>query len=153
MASNTNEINITTHLEKFQKVLGETNIPVLALLTCVSDIAVEIRHSLISQEVLATKDAQTPTLECNSTECYMWALSILTTAWTQWVFTSKVNNPVYQNDVQHPEAAQNVRIALPYIRHSIDDAMSVGSDIGSCSESNYNPNSSLHDAKIKLRKE
>ena len=57
MASNTNEINITTHLEKFQKVLGETNIPVLALLTCVSDIAVEIRHSLISQEVLATKDA------------------------------------------------------------------------------------------------
>jgi hypothetical protein len=152
MTSNINEINITRHLERFQKVLGETGIPTLALLTCVSDIAVEIKRSLISQETLAiNKEGQTPILECNSTECYMWAL-LLTSAWTQWVFTAKVKNPVYQNDVQHPEAAQNVKIALPYIKQSINDAISVGNDVGGRADLEYNPNSSLYDAKIKLRK-
>jgi hypothetical protein len=152
MTSNINEINIARYLERFQKVLGETGIPTLAMLTCVSDTAVEIKLSLMSQETLAiNKEGQTPILECNSTECYMWALSILISAWTQWVFTAKVKNPVYQNDVQHPEAAQNV-IALPYIKQSINDAISVGNDEGGRSDLEYNPNSSLYDAKIKLRK-
>jgi hypothetical protein len=65
MTSNINEINITRHLERFQKVLGETGLPILALLTCVSDIAVEIKRSLMSQETLAfNKEGQTPILEC-----------------------------------------------------------------------------------------
>lgn len=53
MTSNINEINIARHLEKFQRVLGETHTPVLALLACVSDIATEIKRSLMAEETLA----------------------------------------------------------------------------------------------------
>jgi hypothetical protein len=68
------------HLEKFQKVLGETHTPVLVLLTCVSDVATEIKSSLLTEENLSFKDGFVPILECDSTECYIWALSILTSA-------------------------------------------------------------------------
>ena len=60
----------------------------------------------------------------------MWAIGILASAWAMWCFTSKSNNPTYQNDPEHPEASKKVRIAMPYIRLSIIDAMSKAKDIG-----------------------
>jgi hypothetical protein len=98
MASN--EIDIAKHLEKFEKILNNTGVPTLAIISCVSDIIMEIRLSLMFQENIAIKDNQTPILECNSAEIQMCAIAILASAWTTWCFTSKANNPDYQN---HPD--------------------------------------------------
>ena len=38
-------------------------------------------------------------------------------------FTAKANNPKYQQDPNHSEASENVKIALPYVKTSITDAM------------------------------
>jgi hypothetical protein len=148
-----NEINIAKHLEKFQRVLGETKIPVLAILSCIPEITVEIKSALMSQENLAKKNDQIPILECNSAECYMWTIAILASAWTEWVFAAKTNNPKYQDDPEHLEASVNVKLALPYIMRSIDDALKSGHDIGTNAETDYNPNSDKCSVKFTLRKE
>jgi hypothetical protein len=151
--STKNEITITQHLEKFEKVLGETRTPMLALMATISDIAVEIKASLMSQEDLATKDGIAPILECNSTECYMWAIAILSSAWTQWVFRSKSTYSGYQNDPTHPEASKNVKITLPYVKNSINDAILAGDDIARNSDTNYIPNTKKYPATFSLRKD
>jgi hypothetical protein len=87
MASN--EIDIAKHLEKFEKILNNTGVPTLAIISCVSDIIMEIRLSLMSQENIAIKDNQTPILECNSAEIQIWAIAILASVWTTWCFTSR----------------------------------------------------------------
>ena len=84
-AQSKNEISITQHLEKFESVLEKTQAPIFAILATASDIAVEIKSSLMSLENLATKNCLVPIMECNSTECYMWAIALLSAAWTQWV--------------------------------------------------------------------
>ena len=147
-----NEITITAHLKKFQTVLGTTQIPILAIMTTIPDIATEIKASLMSEEDLATKDGLAPILECNSTECYMWAIAILSSAWTQWVLRSKSTSE-YQNDPAHPEASKNVKISLPYVKNSINDATLAGDDIGRNSDSNYVPNMKKYAAKFRLRKD
>ena len=63
----------------------------------------------MSQENLRKKDDQVPILECNSAECYMWAIAILACAWTEWVFAAKTTNPKYQDDSEHVEASVNVK--------------------------------------------
>jgi hypothetical protein len=113
MASN--EIDIAKHLEKFEKVLNSTRDLTLAITSCIPDIVTEIRSSLMSQENIAAKNDQTPILECTSAEIQIWAMAILTSAWTVWCFTSKANNPDYQNHPDKFEASANVKIALPYI--------------------------------------
>jgi hypothetical protein len=148
MASN--EIAIAKHLEKFEKVLNNTGVPTLAIMSCISDIIMEIRLSLMSQENIAIKDNQTPILECNSAEIQIWAMAILTSAWTAWCFTSKANNPDYQNHPDKFEASTNVNVALPYIMASIEDAMTIGGEIGTCKKTKYRPEN-LH-ARIQLRK-
>lgn len=41
----------------------------------------------------------------------------------------KTSNPKYQNDPEHLEASANVKHALPYIMHSINDALKSGYNI------------------------
>lgn len=150
--STKNEITISTHLEKFEKVLGETQIPMLAIMAVVHDIALEIKNSLMTKEELATKDGFVPILECNSAECYMWAVAILSSAWTQWVFSSK-SRSAYQDDTTRSEASKNVKIALPYVENSIHDATSSGDEIGKNSYTNYRPNTKKFPVMFKLRKD
>lgn len=151
ITSTKNEISITSHLEKFQAVLGATQIPVLAIMATIHDIASEIKASLMLQEDLAAKDGITPILECNNTECYMWAIAILSSAWTQWVFNSK-SLSAYQADPTHPEASKNVKIALPYIKTSLIDTIYAGEDIGRNHDANYVPDAKKHNVTFRLRK-
>jgi len=150
-ASAKNEITITAHLEKFQTVLGTTQAPLLAIMSAIPDIAAEIKASLMAQEDLATKEGVAPIMECYNTECYMWAIAILSSAWTQWVFRSK-SLSAYQEDPTRHEAAINVKIALPYIKNSLADSTSAGDDIGRNGYANYVPNTKKHNVTFKLRK-
>jgi hypothetical protein len=54
----------------------------------------------------------------------MWGIEVLSSAWTEWCFTAKTNDSKYQTGGTHPEASENVKIARPYIRPSIIDAIS-----------------------------
>lgn len=114
-------------------------------------MAKEIKASLSSREALALKDGQAPTLESDSCECYMWAVALLASAWTEWVFKSKSNNPAYQGDPAKVEAVTNVKLALPYVKPSIADAVVKGREIGRRRETNFRPEGIS--AKIELRKE
>jgi hypothetical protein len=60
----------------------------------------------------------------------MWAVAILSSAWTEWIFASKANNPDYKNNPEKSKAANNAMICYPYIRNSIMDAMSKSKEIG-----------------------
>ena len=146
-----NEISITAHLEKFQTVLGATQTPMLAIMATIPDIAAEIKASLMSQEGLSIKDGIAPILECNNAECYMWAIAILSSAWTQWVFSSKSLSG-YQDDPTHPEASNNVKIVLPYVKNSLTDATSAGDDLGRNPDADYVPNVNKYNATFRLRK-
>lgn len=128
-------------------------IPILAIMATIPDIAVEIKASLMSQEDLGTKEGLAPILECNSTECYMWAIAILSSAWTQWVFRSKSTYSGYQNDPAHPEASKNVKITLPYIKNAINDAILAGDAIGRNPDTNFIPNTKKYPATFRLRKD
>jgi hypothetical protein len=82
----------------------------------------------------------------------MWAVSILSSAWTQWVFSSK-SRSAYQDDTTRSEASKNVKIALPYVENSIHDATSSGDEIGKNSYTNYRPNTKKFPVMFKLRKD
>jgi hypothetical protein len=80
---------------------------------------------------LRTKDNQFPILETyptRSAEIWMWALAILSSAWTQWCFSAKSNNP--DCSTAKLEASENAQIALPYINLSITGAIRTGDEIG-----------------------
>lgn len=142
------EIDIAKYLARLERAGMAT--PLVAIQSCATDLAKEIKVALSSKETLATTQGQAPTLEHFSTECYMWAVAILASAWTEWVFTAKSNDKKYQQDPKKREAAINVKIALPYIRNSITDAMSKASEIGSRTESNYRPENTT--ARMELTK-
>lgn len=93
-----------------------------------------------------------------SKEIIAWSLAILTSSWTEWVFTSKSNDDsIYQTDPQYNQdpnrqaARINVKIALPYIRNSILDALDKARKIGTCKETDYNPKPLRDPANIELR--
>src|SRR5690606_3117966 len=122
----------------------------------------EIRTALLQKEALksveepATHNRLYPILENNEPEIIFWAASIITSAWTKWVFTAKTNNPNYQNDpayVSNPyrqAAIVNVKLALPYVKTSIGDAITKGCDIGRNAQAHYRPQETS--AKMTLRK-
>jgi len=146
-------IDISKHLIK----LEETGCAVTNVVNVSLQLAEEIKNILKRKEKLSIKDGQFPILETNPTrsvEIWMWAISILSSAWTEWCFTAKTNDPKYQNDPKHPEASRNVKIALPYVVASIIGALDKGHEIG-CRNTNddktaYRPESGS--AWIKLNK-
>jgi hypothetical protein len=104
------------------------------------DLAEIMQSSLISTENLKTVDEPFPRsttpliVEKNTRTVYLeilgWATAILASAWSEWIFTSKSNpnskyqtDPAYQTDKSRQAACVNVRLALPYIKNSIIDAI------------------------------
>lgn len=121
-------------ISKYLIKLEDTGCALTNVVNVSLQLADEIKNILKTKEQLDIKDGQFPILETNPTrsaEIWMWAISILSSAWTEWCFTAKTNNPKYQNDPNHPEAAKNVKIALPYIITSIIDALDKAHEIGS----------------------
>jgi hypothetical protein len=148
------KIDIAKHLVR----LEESGSPVDNIVPVSLDIAEEIKNVLRTREKLRVKDNQFPILETyptRSTEICMWAVAALSSAWTQWCFTAKTNNPKYQQDPNHAEAAENVKIALPYVKTLIIDTMSIAEEIASKDTGDdkiaYRPESAP--AYIELRKE
>jgi hypothetical protein len=146
------KIDIAKHLSR----LEDTGCPVDNIVAISMQVAQEIKHILVKKEKLRTKEDQFPILETfptRSTEIWMWAIAILSSAWTQWCFTAKSNNPDYSN--AKPEASENARIALPYLNLSIIDATRVGDEIGKRKtddpNTTYRPESGS--AWIELRRE
>jgi hypothetical protein len=95
-----------------------------------------------------------------SPEILGWAIAILSTAWTEWIFTSKSNpsskyqtDREYTNDRPRQAAATNVKLVVPYIRCSILDALDRAIQIGNCKETNYEPDQAIDPANIDLRKD
>ena len=151
------KINISKYLIR----LEETKDPVNNIVILSLDLAKEIKNILREKETLMIKDNEFPLLEVStskkagSTEILMWAIAMLSSAWTEWCFTAKTNDQKYQTDEIHPEASGNVKIARPYIRPSMIDAISKGEEIGTRDTSDpktaYRPESGP--AWIELRKE
>ncbi len=94
-----------------------------------------------------------------SPEILGWALAILSTAWTEWVFPAKSNpsskyqtDPEYTND-RPRQAATNVKLVVPYICCSIIDTLGRAIQIGNSKETNYEPDQAEDPANIGLRKD
>jgi hypothetical protein len=120
-------------ISKYLVRLEETGCPITNIVMVSLHLADEIKNILNRKEKLRSKNDQFHILETSPThsaEIWMWVISLLSAAWTEWSFTARTNNPKYQNDPSHPKALENVRIALPYIRPSIIDALSKGKEIG-----------------------
>lgn len=142
----------TIDIAKYLSMLESKGLsnPFEALHSCSKDLATDLKKSLESKEHLEAVNGQTPLLESYSAECYMWALSILTSSWTKWIFTSKSNNPEYQQHHDERQAGANARVVSSYIRNSIIDAISKGREIGQDSNKAYRPEGAK--AQIELRK-
>jgi hypothetical protein len=131
-------------------------------------LAEDIQRLLQSKEPLKLADEKFPqstiplvadiTTKKYSKEIIAWSVAILTSAWTEWVFSSKSNDDAsyqtdhkYEQDPDRQAAKTNVKIALPYIRNSILDALDKAREIGTCKETDYNPNPTKNPAYIQLR--
>lgn len=130
-------IDIAKYLSRLEN--KDIRNPLAAMQTCLKDLANELRMSLGSKETLECVNGQAPLLENNSVECIMWAAAILASSWTDWIFTSKSNNPKYIHYMEKGQAAANAKIASPYVRYSIIDAMTKGRKIGRTKRTNYRP--------------
>ncbi|HYA83923.1 MAG TPA: hypothetical protein VEH06_10805 [Candidatus Bathyarchaeia archaeon] len=134
------------------------------------DLAETIRLSLLSKEKLKRVDDKIPEsttpiiVDRNRHVIYPellgWAIAILSSAWTEWVFTSKSNegsryqnDPEYKNNESRQAATVNVKLTLPYIYNSIRDALEKAKEIGNSQETDYEPKPEINPAYIKLRKE
>jgi hypothetical protein len=119
------------------------------------ELAGNIKLSIESKENLQTVDNQPPHLIVKpptdrepgviSPEILTWSIAILASAWTQWIFTAKLFNPVNQEDKDKKEAAINIKLAQPYVLNSIKDAMKIGEEIGKCKQT---PNVPLSEKRL-----
>jgi len=101
------------------------------------ELASELKREISRKETLAMVNGKAPLLESDSLECQMWALSVLASAWSQWVFTAKSNTPRYR--AERRKAASNAQIASLYVSKTITLAMEASAEIGSTAENNYRP--------------
>jgi len=129
-------INIAYYLAKVEDLIGRDRFAdeIMAL---VREFTSELKGEISSKETLATIGGQAPLLESNSFECQMWALSILVSAWSQWIFTAKSHDPTYQ--ICSKEASVNARIVMPYVEKTVMLAMKAGAEIGTSPKNNYRP--------------
>jgi hypothetical protein len=133
------------------------------------DLAEFIQDSLMSKERLSKADSNharsTTPLSVDrevplvSPEILGWSIAILASAWSQWVFTSRSNeqsayqtDPVFKEDASRLAARTNVRLALPYIRCSILDAIDKATNIGNSNNTNFEPKPEVEPYYLDLRK-
>jgi len=128
------------------------------------ELAESMQSILMTKEDLKTADEASPrsttpvAVDRNSRmispEILGWAIAILSTAWTEWVFSAKSNpsseyqtDSEYTNDRHRQAATTNAKLVVPYIRCSIIDAL------GNSKETNYKPDQAIDPANIDLRKD
>jgi hypothetical protein len=131
-------IDIARYLARLEESIGGRRFG-QDIMQLAMDLASELKRELNQIENLATKAGQVPLLESYSFECQMWALAIITSAWSQWIFAAKSNDPKYRKDPQKREAAVNAQIARPYIRKAIESAITAGAEIGSNAQNDFRP--------------
>jgi hypothetical protein len=173
--STTNEFEFSKYLDKLEMdfnnkkdmiIALQENVPALAaeileiLIPHAYDLAGEVKSSLESVEKLATtRNGQTPHLIVDPTkgvisaEILTWAIAILASSWSVWMFNAKSYNPINQEDKDKPEAAINIKFTRPYIRTSLVDAMTLGEEIGKRKKTGYRPDPQNFPLYLKLRKE
>ena len=138
MGSSHQGIDIASYLADIEKIVPElTQSKFTGLISLAKKLVKELRRELDSKEDLMKIGTQMPLLEPSSFEAIMWALAILTSAWTNWVFSAKANDPQYNSE--KPEASMNAKKVLPYIKKIILVAMIVTEEIGKNPENNYRP--------------
>jgi hypothetical protein len=143
---------------------------VQALFETEVDLAEFIQDSLMSKERLSKADesharSTTPLVvdreqHIVSPEILGWSIAILASAWSQWVFTSKSNeqsayqtDPAFKDDESRLAARTNVRLALPYVRCSILEAMDKSIQIGNSSDTNFEPKPEIEPLHLDFRKD
>jgi len=141
------EISIGALLKKFNDDIGSYPDILDAIYLNAKTLAENIQKSLQSKELLEVADKKfqqsttplvaDPLTGQYSKEIIAWSVAILTSAWTEWVFSSKSNDdafyqtdPIYNERPDRQTAKVNVRIALPYIRNSILDVLNKAREIG-----------------------
>jgi hypothetical protein len=126
--------------------------PLNAIQSCISDLAHEINSIIKLKENVNLRivNGQIPLLEINCTEILMWSIAILSSAWTEWVFAAKSNNPDYKSHPDKSSPTVNAIVCYPYIRKSITNAMSKASEIGNNAESEFRPEKII--ARFELQK-
>jgi len=129
-------INIADYLAKIEDSISRDRF-YYEIMALARELASELKREISRKETLATVKGQVPLLESYSFECQMWALSILMSAWSVWIFTAKSNDPIYQT--QKKEASANARIVRSYVAKTVTLAWEAGNEIGSCSENKYRP--------------
>jgi hypothetical protein len=127
-------IDIAKYLSMFES--KDMRNPLAAMQSCLEGHADELETALRCKENLQTINGEVPLLESYTTECVMWAAAILASSWTDWIFMSKTRNLEYYH---HQESGANARIASPYVRYSIIDAMTQGRKIGRAKRTNFRP--------------
>jgi hypothetical protein len=162
------QISIAALLRKFDDDIESYPDILDAIYENVKALAGHIQKSLQSKESLKVADKEfpqsttplvaDPITNRYSKEIIAWSIAILTSSWTQWVFSSKSNDDsIYQTDPQYNQdpprqaAKTNVKIALPYIRNSILDALDKAREIGTSRETDYRPDPTKNPANIELR--
>jgi hypothetical protein len=99
------EIAIGAILQKFNDDVGLYPDILEAIYLNAMTLAEEIQESLQSEESLKRADQKfqqsttplvaDPTTKIYSKEIIAWSVAILTSAWTEWVFSSKSNDDAY----------------------------------------------------------
>jgi len=131
-------IDVASYLAKIERIVPELSQFNFIGLGCLArELVQELKKELDSKENLIRVGTQVPLLEPYSPESLMWAIGILTSAWADWIFSAKANNPCYRSE--KPEAAMNAQKALPYVEKIILSAMRAGKEIGSYPQNNYRP--------------
>jgi len=138
MSSSQRDIDVASYLSEIEKIVPQlskfdfTGLPGLA-----QRLVQELKRELNSKESLMKVDTIVPLLEPNSFESLIWAIGILTSAWANWVFSAKANDPHYRFERQ--EAAMNAQIVLPYVEKTILSAMRASEEIGRNPQNNFRP--------------
>ncbi|MFL6403101.1 MAG: hypothetical protein ACJ71M_06465, partial [Nitrososphaeraceae archaeon] len=108
------EIDVAKYLAELEKA-GMQN-PLGAINSYVLRLANDIRLALLIKEKALVVNGHTPLLEVNldmnacSAEIFMWSIAILASAWTEWVFAAKSNNPDYKNNPEKNKAVDNAML-------------------------------------------
>ncbi|MGI0016343.1 MAG: hypothetical protein ACREBU_23225 [Nitrososphaera sp.] len=118
-----NRINISKYLEKVGCYLARPSKIEESIVDLAYDLAAEIQTSLKEKEKLSfVETGQPPHLIVDperkviSPEILAWAIAIVSSAWSEWVFAAKSNNPINQQDKSKVEAAANIKLAWPYVK-------------------------------------
>jgi hypothetical protein len=170
ITSSSNQISIAYYVKAVNDRYGKNLDISRSLYETGLELAESMQSILMTKENLETAYKESPlsttpvavnrNSRMISPEILGWAIAILSTAWTEWIFTAKSNpsskyqtDPEYTNDRPRRTATTNVKLVVPYIRCSIIDTLGRAIQIGNCKETNYEPNQAIDPANIDLRKD